>query len=89
MDIQVVVQKSDVLLGIKNLDEMIGRSDLLEVNKAMVPWKAKGIDYSKILYRPRMPETVRTHQVVAQDHGIDKILQGNIEEITSTLTGMA
>jgi glutamate synthase domain-containing protein 2/glutamate synthase domain-containing protein 1/glutamate synthase domain-containing protein 3 len=40
-------------LGIKNLDEMIGRVDLLELNKDILPWKAKEIDFSEILYMPR------------------------------------
>ena len=42
-------------LGIKSLDEMVGRTDLLEVNRDILPWKAKGMDFSKILYRPPHP----------------------------------
>lgn len=40
-------------LGMGRIDAMIGRTDLLEVNAGIVPWKAKKIDYSRILYKPR------------------------------------
>lgn len=39
-------------LGVRSIDEMIGRSDLLEVNKKVLPWKAKNLDFSKILWQP-------------------------------------
>ena len=61
-------------LGIKKLDDLIGRTEFLEVNPDIVPEKAKGIDYSKILYKPEVPKNVGTHCLIAQDHGIDKII---------------
>ncbi|MDD4955457.1 MAG: glutamate synthase large subunit, partial [Candidatus Omnitrophica bacterium] len=61
-------------LGIHKIDEMIGRTDLLEVNSEILPWKAKNIDFSKILYKPSMPASVETHCTIKQDHGIDKVL---------------
>ncbi|MDE7033831.1 MAG: glutamate synthase subunit alpha, partial [Mucispirillum sp.] len=36
-------------LGLRTLDEAIGRSDLLQVNKAIEFYKAKNLDFSKIL----------------------------------------
>ncbi len=39
-------------LGFRRLEEMIGRSDLLEMNRAIGYWKAKGLDFSKVLHRP-------------------------------------
>jgi len=39
-------------LGIRSVSEMIGRVDLLEFNSDILPPKAKGIDYSNILYAP-------------------------------------
>jgi len=42
-------------LGVKAIDEMTGRADLLEVNTNILPWKAKTIDFSKIFYRPPHP----------------------------------
>lgn len=61
-------------LGIKKLDEMIGKTDLLEVNKDILNWKAKEIDFSRILYKPEVPEEVGIFCSIPQNHGIDKIL---------------
>ncbi|MDP1854180.1 MAG: glutamate synthase large subunit [Candidatus Omnitrophota bacterium] len=61
-------------LGIRKIDDLIGRTDLLEVNSDIVPDKAKGIDFSKILYRPQVTDSIGTHCKISQDHGIDKVL---------------
>ncbi len=37
-------------LGFRKLDDLIGRSDLLEMDAAIDFWKAKGLDFSKIFY---------------------------------------
>src|SRR5206468_153210 len=41
-------------LGFRTVNEMIGRSDKLEVHRAVEHWKAKGLDYAAILYRPQV-----------------------------------
>ena len=61
-------------LGIRTVDEMVGRTQVLELNSEILPWKAKGIDFSKILYQPEVPESVETHCLIKQDHGIDEVL---------------
>ena len=40
-------------MGFRTLDEMIGRSDLLEKEEAIDHWKAKGLDFSKCSTGPR------------------------------------
>ncbi|HET7738585.1 MAG TPA: glutamate synthase-related protein, partial [Tepidiformaceae bacterium] len=57
-------------LGFRTMDEMIGRSDVLDVTRAVDHWKAQGLDFSAILYRPEMGPDVATRKVVEQDHGI-------------------
>ena len=42
-------------LGIRKLDEMVGRSDLLEFADVTKHWKAKHVDLFPILYRPGKP----------------------------------
>ena len=56
-------------LGFRTVDEMIGRSDRLEMNDAITFWKARGLDFSKILYRPPTNGPVRC--VEKQDHELD------------------
>jgi glutamate synthase (ferredoxin) len=61
-------------LGFRTLNEMIGRSDVLEAQKAVTHWKAKGLDFSKILYQPEVGEDVGRYCQIPQDHGLDKSL---------------
>jgi glutamate synthase domain-containing protein 2/glutamate synthase domain-containing protein 1/glutamate synthase domain-containing protein 3 len=39
-------------LGLRTVDEMVGRSDLLEVNASVRHWKSVGLDFSKVLQNP-------------------------------------
>ncbi len=57
-------------LGFRTFDEMVGRSDLLEMNKAIDFWKAQGLDYSGILYRASTsPEEIRC--TMKQESGLE------------------
>ncbi|MFA5112808.1 MAG: glutamate synthase large subunit [Candidatus Margulisiibacteriota bacterium] len=60
-------------LGIRTVDELIGRTDLLAVDTAILPWKAKALDYSKMLWKPAPQRCT-----VKQNHGIDKVLDKNL-----------
>lgn len=68
-------------LGLRTIDEMVGRTDLLELNSDILPWKAKNIDFSKILYRPHVLDTVETCCTAKQNHAIDKILDLKLIEL--------
>ena len=68
-------------LGVRTIDEMVGRTDLLEVNNDIIPWKAKDIDYSKILYKPKVSKEVGLYRKAAQNHGIDTILDRKLIEL--------
>jgi len=61
-------------LGFRTMDEMIGRVDRLEMRKAVEHWKARGLDYSSILYRPEVGPEVARRKVREQDHGLEKSL---------------
>ena len=61
-------------LGIRTLNEMVGRTDLLEAKKAVEHWKAKGLDFSAILYQPKVGPEVGRYCQMQQDHGLDKSL---------------
>jgi hypothetical protein len=61
-------------LGLRTIDEMIGRADLLEENRDIIPVKAKGIDYSGILYKPDLPEDVGRYCNSRQDSGLGSVL---------------
>ncbi|OGI49607.1 MAG: glutamate synthase subunit alpha [Candidatus Muproteobacteria bacterium RIFCSPHIGHO2_02_FULL_65_16] len=61
-------------LGFRNLDEMIGRVDRINVKPALDHWKARGLDFSQILYQPKIGPEVAVRRVRAQDHGLEKSL---------------
>ncbi|HEY3189536.1 MAG TPA: glutamate synthase-related protein, partial [Solirubrobacteraceae bacterium] len=39
-------------LGVRSMDELIGRSDLLVADEAIEHWKARGVDLTHVLHRP-------------------------------------
>jgi glutamate synthase (ferredoxin) len=61
-------------LGFRRFEDMVGRSDLIDMRRAVDHWKAQGLDLSAILYRPEVDASVATHAVTTQDHGIDRAL---------------
>lgn len=61
-------------LGFRTLNEMVGRTDVLEPKQAVAHWKAKGIDLSKVLYQPNVGPDVGRYCQIPQDHGLDKSL---------------
>jgi glutamate synthase (NADPH) large chain len=65
-------------LGFRTIDEMIGRSDRLNFRKAVDHWKAKGLDFSNILYQPEVAADAPRRKVVEQDHGLDDALDNDL-----------
>jgi glutamate synthase domain-containing protein 2/glutamate synthase domain-containing protein 1/glutamate synthase domain-containing protein 3 len=61
-------------LGFRTIDEMVGRVDRLEPRKAIDHWKAKGFDFSNILYQPDVGSEVGRFKQMEQDHGLEKSL---------------
>ena len=61
-------------LGFKTVNEMVGQVDKLELNTALNHWKAKGLDYSKILHKPEIGPEVGTYCQMKQDHLLEKSL---------------
>ncbi len=70
-------------LGIRRFDDLIGRADLLDMKKGISHWKAKGLDYSRIFYRPDVPASVPRRQTEVQDHGLDKALDNQLIELAA------
>jgi glutamate synthase (ferredoxin) len=65
-------------LGFRQMNRMIGRVDRMEVKKAVDHWKAKGLDFTKILYQPEVPTDVGRFCQIPQDHGLDKALDNTL-----------
>ena len=61
-------------LGFRTIEEMVGRTDRLEPHKAITHWKAKGMDFSSLLYSPDAGPEVGRFCQQTQDHGLEKSL---------------
>ena len=61
-------------LGFRTVDEMIGHSEKLDMNRAINHWKASKIDFSKILHKPDVGPGVAQYNCEFQDHGLDRAL---------------
>jgi glutamate synthase domain-containing protein 3 len=73
-------------IGVRTIDEMVGRTDLLEVDTAKLPWKAKGLDLSAILHMPSAQGSA-IRCTTGQDHGIEKVLDRKLIELSSAALG--
>ena len=65
-------------LGFRSFDDMVGRVDMLDVEPVVDHWKARGLDFSAILYNPPVPSRVARRCVHAQDHGLQDALDHKI-----------
>ncbi len=68
-------------LGVRRLNDLIGRTDLLDMRAGIEHWKAKGLDFSKIFYMPKMPPEVAVYNSEKQDHGLEKALDNRLIEL--------
>ena len=68
-------------LGFRRVTEMVGRVDVIEMRHAVEHWKAKGLDFSAILYDPQVPGRVGRSCTIAQDHGIEDALDHSLMDL--------
>ncbi|WP_418316766.1 glutamate synthase-related protein [Piscinibacter sakaiensis] len=67
-------------LGVRTVDELIGRADLLDTRKGISHWKARGLDFSRVFYQPPIADDVPRRQVEEQDHGLARALDVKLIE---------
>jgi len=71
-------------LGFRTVEEMVGRVDRLEPRSAIDHWKAKGLDFSNLLYAPEVDPDWGRYCQEMQDHGIERSLDmGTLLELCS------
>jgi len=69
-------------LGARTVNDLIGRVDLLNTNKAIKHWKASGLDLSRILEPAKVVfENTGFYCTQSQDHGLDKALDNTLIEL--------
>ena len=67
-------------LGVRKVEEMIGRPELLDVRPAVDHWKAYGVDLSKLLYVPSVDPAVARWNSEFQMHGLDRVFDRDLIE---------
>ena len=70
-------------LGIRTVNELVGRSDLLSIDKEGRHWKTQNLDLGKILYQEKCAPTQSLYQSRLQDHALDKVLDLELIEKSS------
>jgi glutamate synthase domain-containing protein 3 len=65
-------------LGIRTVNEMTGRVDLLEPDESMSLLKDKDLDLSRILHKPDILNILPAREITVRGHGIDRVLDINI-----------
>ena len=61
-------------MGFRTFAEMVGRSDMLDMAPGITRWKARGLDYSRLLHRPQVGPDVSVRWSETQDHGLESAL---------------
>ncbi|MEL6287717.1 MAG: glutamate synthase large subunit [Pseudomonadota bacterium] len=61
-------------MGVRSLNEIIGQSDLLDRARVVDHWKAEGLDFTKLFYKPEVEDGVRIFHTDTQDHHLDDVL---------------
>lgn len=61
-------------MGVRSINELIGRTDLIETTDAIEHWKHKGIDISPMLYQPPADPEVGHYKMREQDHELEQTL---------------
>ena len=65
-------------LGFRTVDEMVGQSQKINMEDAVKNYKTKGINLSKILYKPDVPENTPLKNNTKQDHNLENVLDFTI-----------
>ncbi|MBL1256168.1 glutamate synthase large subunit [Methylocystis sp. Sn-Cys] len=64
-------------MGYRSFDELVGQMQMLDKSKAIAHWKAQGLDFSKLFYKPEGEGAAIRHSQF-QDHGLDKVLDNKL-----------
>lgn len=65
-------------LGFRTVNEMIGRTDVLEQKAGIKHWKARGLDLSGLLWQPEVTPDTGSYCCAEQYHGLEKSLDRQV-----------
>ena len=65
-------------IGIRKFNDLIGRADLLDMQKGIDHWKLAGLDFSKVFHQPKVDQSVSLFNNDVQDHGLKNALDNQL-----------
>jgi glutamate synthase (NADPH/NADH) large chain len=68
-------------LGVRRFNELIGRSDWLDTERALAHWKARGLDFARLFYKPETPAGVAIYRCEEQNHPIQSVLDRKLIQL--------
>ncbi|MBS7704580.1 glutamate synthase domain-containing protein 2 [Chelatococcus asaccharovorans] len=74
-------------IGVRRIEDLVGRTDILDKMEALSHWKAKGLDFDRLFHQPAVGADIATRHAERQKHPIDDILDRKlIAEAAPALT---
>ena len=67
-------------MGYRRFDEMIGQMQMLDKDKAVEHWKARGLDFGKLFHKPVTQMPTPIFHTENQDHGLEKVMDNKLIE---------
>ena len=61
-------------IGVRTFNELIGRADILDQRPLIGHWKAKGLDFSRVFFKPEVEDDVAVFHSERQNHPIQDVL---------------
>ena len=61
-------------LGYRKFDDMVGQMQMLDREKAVNHWKAKGLDFTRLFHKPENVSGRTLYRSERQDHNLGKVL---------------
>jgi glutamate synthase (NADPH) large chain len=65
-------------LGVRKLSELIGQTDMLDKDRAIEHWKARGLDFGKLFHKPQAAKGDAIFNCERQNHGLEKVLDNKL-----------
>ncbi len=68
-------------LGVKKLDDLIGKTELLKQKRNTEHWKADKVDFTNLLHRPDTPYKKPLYNTERQTHSIENVIDKKIIDL--------
>ncbi len=68
-------------LGLRTLEEAVGRAELLDTAAAVEHWKAAGLDLAPVLHIPELEPGAARRAITGQDHGLERALDNTLIQL--------